>query len=101
MHTGQRGHGARGAEQVRAFACHALAQAVLGLERPKHGRSVDHHCLEHRLVDEPAAVALRERDHAHGQRRPRCDAILHFQAVDVLGSKLAFVPLEVEPDQFR
>ena len=40
-----------------------------------------------RLVDEPAAVALGQRHHAHRQRRPGHDAVLHFQAVDVLRSR--------------
>ena len=85
MHAGHRRHRARGAEQVRALAGHALAQPVLGLERraawPATSATMASNIA---CVDEPAAVALGERDDAHGQRRPGGDAVLHLQPVDTV-----------------
>ena len=101
VHPGQRRHSARGAQQVRIPGRHALAQAVLGLERHQHGQDIGDHGLESFPIDEPSAVALRKRHDAHRQRRPCHDAILHLQAVDILCLRLALVSFEIEPDQLR
>ena len=82
MHAGHRGHGARGAEQVRRCRDEALAQPVLGLERlPACSTTWRDHGIEHVAVDELAAEALGQRDHADRQRRPGGDASLHLQAL--------------------
>jgi hypothetical protein len=56
---------------MRVAATEALAQPVLALERRQHVDDVADHGIEHFAVDEPAAEALGQRDHADRQRGPR------------------------------